>query len=67
MLGVVYRSFRRIMYVNAGLKGRGNHGRIILLGRRPRCGGLKAGRGRWNRDVISVFTIIGRKGQDVGE
>jgi hypothetical protein len=33
------------VYVNAGLKGRGNHGRIILLGRRPRCGGLKAGRG----------------------
>jgi len=45
MLGVVYRSSRRIMYVNAGLKGRGNHGRIILRGRRPRCGGLKAGRG----------------------
>jgi transposase-like protein len=33
------------VYVNAGLKGRGNHGRIILLGRRPRCRGLRAGRG----------------------
>jgi hypothetical protein len=33
------------MYVNAGLKGRGNHGRIILLGRRPSCRGLRAGRG----------------------
>jgi hypothetical protein len=65
MLGVVYRSFRRIVYsveryvrcsgrrvsgvvevdevyVNAGLKGRGNHDRIILLGRRPRCRGLRA-------------------------
>jgi len=34
------------VYVNAGLKGRGNHGRIMLLGRRPRCRGLRAGRGR---------------------
>jgi transposase-like protein len=65
--GSVYRSFRRIMYVNAGLKGRGNHGRIILLGRRPRCRGLRAGRGRggWDKDVIPVFTIIGRNGHEV--
>jgi hypothetical protein len=57
--GSVYRSFRRIMYVNAGLKGRGNHGRILLLGRRPRCRGLRAGRGRggWDKDVTPVFTI----------
>jgi transposase-like protein len=55
------------VYVNAGLKGRGNHGRIILLGRRPRCRGLKAGRGRggWGKDVIPVFTIIGRSGGEV--
>jgi hypothetical protein len=50
--GSVYRPFRRLVraidevYVNAGLKGRGNRGRIMLLGRRPRCGGLRAGRGR---------------------
>jgi hypothetical protein len=50
------------VYVNAGLKGRGNHGRILLLGRGPRCRGLRAGRGRggWDKDVIPVFTIIGR-------
>jgi len=55
------------VYVNAGLKGRGNHGRIILLGRRPRCRGLKAGRGRggWGKDVIPVFTIIGRSGGEL--
>jgi len=72
--GSVYRSFRRIMYsmgryvrcsrrmlsgavevdevyVNAGLKGRG----------------LRAGRGRggWDKDVIPVFTIIGRNGHEV--
>jgi hypothetical protein len=79
--GSVYSSFRRIMYsvgryvrsywrvsgvvevdevyVNAGLKGRGNHDRIILLGRRPRCGG------GWDKDVIPVFTIIGRDGDEV--
>jgi len=45
--------------VNAGLKGRGNHGRIILLGRRHRCGG------GWDKDVIPVFTIIGRNGYEV--
>jgi hypothetical protein len=52
------------VYVNAGLKGRGNHGRILLLGRGPRCRGLRAGRGRggWDKDVIPVFTIIGRDG-----
>ena len=52
------------VYVNAGLKGRGNHDRIILLGRGPRCRGLRAGRGRggWDKDVIPVFTIIGRDG-----
>jgi transposase-like protein len=61
----VYRSFRRIMYVNAGLKGRGNHGRIMLLGRGPRCRGLRAGRGKWDKDVIPVFTIIGREGHEV--
>jgi transposase-like protein len=55
------------VYVNAGLKGRGNHGRIILLGRGPRCRGLRAGRGRggWDKDVIPVFTIIGRDGHEV--
>jgi transposase-like protein len=53
------------VYVNAGLKGRGNHGRIILLGRRPRCMGLRAGRGGWNKDVIPVFTIVGRNGHEV--
>jgi transposase-like protein len=55
------------VYVNAGLKGSGNHGRIILLGRRPRCRGLRAGRGRggWDKDVIPVFTIIGRNGHEV--
>jgi hypothetical protein len=52
------------VYVNAGLKGRGNHGRILLLGRGPRCRGLRAGRGRggWDKDVIPVFTIKGRDG-----
>ena len=66
--GSVYRSFRKIVYsvdevyVNAGLKGRGNHGRIILLGRRPLgLWGLKVGRG------VPVSTIIGRKRRDVGE
>jgi hypothetical protein len=36
----------------------------MLLGRRPRCRGLRAGRGRggWDKDVIPVFTIIGRMG-----
>jgi len=55
------------VYVNAGLKGRGNHGRILLLGRRPRCRGLKTGRGRggWDKDVIPVFTIIGRSGGEL--
>jgi len=53
------------VYVNAGLKGRGNHGRIILLGRGPRCRGLRAGRGGWSKDVIPVFTIIGRNGHEV--
>jgi hypothetical protein len=64
----VYSSFRRIkyavdgVYVNAGLKGRSNHGRIVLLGRRPLAlWGLKAGRG------VPVSTIIGRKRRDVGE
>jgi transposase-like protein len=54
------------VYVNAGLKGRGNHDRIILLGRGPRCRGLRAGRGRggWDKDVIP-FTIIGRDGHEV--
>jgi hypothetical protein len=44
------------VYVNAGLKGRGNHGRIILLGRGPRCRGLRAGRcrGGWDKDVIPI-------------
>ena len=55
------------VYVNAGLKGRGNRGRIMLLGRGPRCRGLRAGRGRggWDKDVIPVFTIIGRDGDEV--
>jgi transposase-like protein len=55
------------VYVNAGLKGRGNHGRIIFLGRGPRCRGLRAGRGMggWDKDVIPVFTIIGRNGYEV--
>jgi hypothetical protein len=55
------------VYVNAGLKGRGNHGRIMLLGRGPRCRGLRAGRwrGGWDKDVIPVFTIIGRNGHEV--
>ncbi|MDT7877430.1 MAG: IS1595 family transposase [Candidatus Caldarchaeales archaeon] len=55
------------VYVNAGLKGRGNHSRIILLGRGPRCRGLRAGRGRgkWDKDVIPVFTIVGRNGHEV--
>ena len=53
------------VYVNVGLKGRGNHGRIILLGRGPRCRGLRAGRGGWGKDVIPVFTIIGRNGHEV--
>jgi hypothetical protein len=55
------------VYVNAGLKGRGNHGRILLLGRGPRCRGLRAGRGRgkWDKDVIPVFTIVGRNGHEV--
>ena len=54
------------VYVNAGLKGRGNHDRIILLDRGPRCRGLRAGRGRggWDKDVIP-FTIIGRDGHEV--
>jgi transposase-like protein len=47
------------MYVYAGLKGKGNHGRIILLGRKPRC------RGGWDKDIIPVFTIIGRDGDEV--
>ena len=29
------------VYVEAGLKGRGNHWRILSLGRRPRCGGFE--------------------------
>jgi hypothetical protein len=39
----------------------------IILGRRPRCRGLMAGRGRggWNKDVIPVFTIVGRNGHEV--
>jgi hypothetical protein len=47
------------VYVNAGLKGRGNRGRIMLLGREPRCRGLRAGRGRggWDKDVTPVFTV----------
>jgi transposase-like protein len=55
------------LYVYAGLKGRGNHDRIILLGRRPRCRGLRAGRGRggWDKDVIPVLTVIGRDGDEV--
>jgi transposase-like protein len=55
------------VYVYAGLKGRGNHGRIMLLGRGPRCRGLRAGRcrGGWGKDVIPVFTIIGRNGHEV--
>jgi transposase-like protein len=53
------------VYVNAGLKGRGNRGRIMLLGRGPRCRGLRAGRGKWDKDVIPVFTIIGREGHEV--
>jgi hypothetical protein len=63
----VYISFKRIMYVNAGLKGRGNRGRIMLLGRGPRCRGLRVGRwrGGWDKDVIPVFTIIGRNGHEV--
>jgi hypothetical protein len=69
----VYSSFRRIkysvdgVYVNAGLKGRGNRGRIMLLGRGPRCRGLRAGRGRggWDKDVIPVFTIVGRNCHEV--
>jgi transposase-like protein len=54
-------------YVDAGLKGRGNRGRIMLLGRGPRCRGLRAGRGRggWDKDVIPVFTIVGRNGHEV--
>jgi hypothetical protein len=53
------------VYVYTGLKGRGNHGRIILLGRGPRCRGLRDGRGKWNKDVIPVFTIIGRTCHEV--
>jgi transposase-like protein len=53
------------VYVNAGLKGRGSRGRIMLLGRGPRCRGLRAGRGKWDKDVIQVFTIIGRDGDEV--
>jgi hypothetical protein len=53
------------VYVNAGLKGRGNHSRIMLLGRGPRCRGLRAGRGKWDKDVIPVFTIIGRTCHEV--
>jgi transposase-like protein len=44
------------VYVNAGLKGRGNHGRIILLGRRPRCRSLKAGRGRGGIRMLSRYS-----------
>jgi transposase len=53
--------------VNAGLKDSGNHGRIMLLGRGPRCRGLRAGRGRggWDKDGIPVFTIVGRDGDEV--
>jgi len=48
MLGVIGGSQGDVevdeVYVSAGLKGRGNHSRIILLGRGPRCRGLRAGR-----------------------
>jgi transposase-like protein len=39
----------------------------MLLGWGPRCRGLRAGRGRdkWDKDVIPVFTIIGRDGHEV--
>jgi transposase-like protein len=55
------------VYVNAGLKGRDNHDRIMLLGRGPRCRGLRAGRSRggWDKDVIPIFTIVGRDGDEV--
>jgi hypothetical protein len=29
--------------------------------------GLKAGRGGWDKDIVPVSTIIGRKRRDVGE
>ena len=52
------------VYVKAGLKGRGNHWRILSLGRKPRCRGLKTkrGRGSWGKDMPPIIILVERKG-----
>ena len=52
------------VYIKAGLKGRGNHWRILSLGRKPRCRGLKARRGResWDKDMPPIIILVERKG-----
>ncbi len=52
------------VYIKAGLKGRSNHWRILSLGRKPRCRGLKAkrGRGSWGKDMPLIMILVERKG-----
>ena len=52
------------VYVKVGLKGRGNNWRILSLGRKPRCRGLKAerGRGSWDKDMPPIMILVERKG-----
>jgi len=52
------------VYVKAGLKGRGNHWRILSLGRKPRYRGLKAerGRGSWKKDMPPIIILVERRG-----
>jgi hypothetical protein len=47
-------------------KGRGNHERILCLGRKPRRGGLKAepGRGFWRNDKPPILILGERKGSE---
>jgi len=50
-------------YITAGLKGEGNHERILCLGRKPRRRGLKAkpGRGSWKDDKPPIMILVERK------
>jgi len=52
------------VYVEAGLKGRGNNWRILSLGRKPRRRGLKAERGigLWGKDMPPIIILVERKG-----
>jgi transposase-like protein len=65
--GSVYRSFRRIMYsVGRYVRRYWRVSGVVEMDEVYVNAGLKGrGRGGWDKDVIPVFTIIGRNGHEV--